>query len=193
MSFLKHYIKWLFLLESNAPIYGNLECIGGSAGDIEKPGAGDEVGAVADGDSGGDVVEEACAGDGGDGGGGGEYDPNVMFRASSLPAPRSFSGVDSSFLADRRTATVPLILARTAALWHARDAVSAALVLFKASTGTSTGAYGLARRKKCALISERAFLPKIWDLQCPIYIVLAIEGKNFRLIRQRLGSSAFSG
>jgi len=118
------------------PTYGNLECIGGSGGDIEEPGAGDEGGAVADGDSGGDAVVEACAGDGGMAVAAVNMNPNVMFRASSLPAPRSFSGVDSSFEADRRTAAVPLFLARTAALWHARDTVSAALVLFKASTGT---------------------------------------------------------
>ena len=154
---------------------GNLECIGGGGGGAEKTaGSGGEG---AGGDGGGDG-----AGDGdGDGAAGGEEHSAVIFR-EPIPSPsRGVSGSASSLAASCEEVewqTAPRFLARTAALWHARDAVSAALVLFKASTGTSTGAYGLARRKKCALISERAFLPKIWDLQCPIYIVLAIEGKN---------------
>jgi len=109
----------------------------GSGGVVKEACAGGEEGAVEDGNGGGGVVEEACAGDKagdvGDGGGGGEYSPNVVFRASSSPAPRSFSGVNSSFEADCRTAAVPLFLARTAALWLARDAVSAAFALFTAS------------------------------------------------------------
>ena len=70
---------------------------GNDGGNVEEDGAGDE------------------SGDGWDGGGGGEARPNVMLRAVSSPAPRSFSGVELSVEADCRNA-VPLFLARTAAL-----------------------------------------------------------------------------
>ena len=113
---------------------GNLACIGGGGGGNEEACPGGE-GAVDDGSCGG--VEEASvegeAGDGGGGGCGGEDSPKVMLRAVSSTAPRNFSGVESSLEADRRVAAVPLFLARTADLWLARRAVSAALVLFRAS------------------------------------------------------------
>ena len=74
-------------------------------------------------------------GDGGvgDSGGGGEEHPNVMFKPVSLSAPRSFSGVESSFEADCCVSAVPLFLERTAALLLARDAANTAFALFIAS------------------------------------------------------------
>ena len=119
---------------------GNLPCIGGGGCGSEETCAEGKEGVVGDGGRSnvGEVGAGVEAGGGGDGGGGGEDSPSVMLRSVSSPAPRSFSGVGSSLgvETDRRVAAIPLFLARTAALWLARDAVNAALVLFSASGRT---------------------------------------------------------
>ena len=81
---------------------------------------------------GGEGGEEGGVG-GEEGGEGVEDCPNLMFRAFSSPAPRSFPGVESPLDAELCVAAAPLFLARTAALWLERVAVNTALAFFKAS------------------------------------------------------------
>jgi len=112
-------------------------------------------------------LEEACTGDvvgdGGDGGGGGVDRPRVMLRVVSSPSPLSFSGVDS-LDADRREAAVPLLLARAAARWLIREAVSAALAFLTASgralktwAGTIDGGVGWIEEGTISKVREASF------------------------------------
>jgi len=141
---------------------GNLECIGGGGGgDVEGVGGegegGEGVGGEGEGGEGEGGEGEGGEGEGGEGEGGeggegedgegkggeeggeggddGEDSPKVMLRAISSPAPvpRSFSGVVSSLEVETRVAAAPLFLARTAARWLERVAVSNAFALFRAS------------------------------------------------------------